>query len=276
MKKKTTFWTVHIVLLLGIGLVIGPFIYMIMTSLTTDNFSLPSPAKLMSGEKTLSNYAEAWNKNHFSRYFVNSLFVSMTTMVLSLAAAAMTAYAFARLPFPGKEPLFKLFLFSMFVPGILNLIPQFTILKTLGLVDSYAGLILLYVSTGVVGSTFFLRGFFERIPAEMEESIVMDGGGRWTAFRSIYLPLSLPAIGTLGIFAFSGTWDEFIAALTLIKTEENRTLPIALQLFRGQYATYYGLFFAASMMALLPIIVIFVIFQKRFVNPSLSEGSVKG
>ncbi|HZG55008.1 carbohydrate ABC transporter permease [Paenibacillus sp.] len=276
MKRTTTSWLVHIVLLLGIGFVIGPFVYMILTSLTTDNFSLPSPYKLMNSEKTLTNYFEAWNKNHFSRYFVNSLFVSATTMVCSLAAATMTAYAFARLPFPGKEWLFKLFLFSMFVPGILNLIPQFTILKSFGLVDTYAGLILLYVSTGVVGSTFFLRGFFERIPTELEESIVIDGGGRWTIFRKIYIPLSLPAIGTLGIFAFSGTWDEFIAALTLIKTQEHRTLPIALQLFRGQYATYYGLFFAASMMALLPIIVIFVIFQKQFVNPNLSEGSVKG
>ena len=276
MTKTTTSWLVHIVLLLGIGFVIGPFVYMILTSLTTDNFSLPSPYKLMNSEKTLSNYFEAWNKNHFSQYFANSLFVSATTMVLSLATAAMTAYAFARMPFPGKEVLFKLFLFSMFVPGILNLIPQFTILKSLGLVDTYSGLILLYVSTGVVGSTFFLRGFFERIPTELEQSIVIDGGGRWRIFWNIYLPLSLPAIGTLGIFAFSGTWDEFIAALTLIKTEEHRTLPIALQLFRGQYATYYGLFFAASMMALLPIIAIFVIFQKQFVNPSLSEGSVKG
>ncbi|XID91893.1 carbohydrate ABC transporter permease [Paenibacillaceae bacterium WGS1546] len=269
-------WIVHIVLIAGIALVIGPFLYMILTSLTTDNFSLPSPYKLMHSEKTLSNYVEAWNKNNFSRYFVNSIFVSVTTMVLALFMASMTAYGFARFPFPGKELLFRLFLFSMFVPTLLNLIPQFTIIKSLGLVDTYAGLILLYVSTGIVGSAFFLRGFFERIPTELEESIVIDGGGRWTIFRTIYIPLSLPAIGTLGIFSFSGTWDEFIVALTLIKTEASRTLPIALQLFRGQYATYYGLFFAASMMALLPIILIFIIFQKQFVNPSLSEGSVKG
>ncbi|MDF2836690.1 MAG: carbohydrate transporter permease [Paenibacillus sp.] len=274
--NRMAVWLAHIVLVLGIGFVIGPFVYMILTSITTDNFSLPSPYKLLHGEKTLVNYVEAWNKNNFSSYFVNSLFVSSATMVLSLSLACSTAYAFARFPFPGKEFLFKLFLFSMFVPAILNIIPQFTIVKSLGLVDTYSGLILVYISTGVVGSTFFLRGFFERIPTELEESIVIDGGNRWTIFRAIYIPLSLPAIGTLGIFAFSGTWDEFILALTLIKTEAQRTLPIALQLFRGQYATYYGLFFAASMMALMPIIAIFVIFQKQFVNPNLSEGSVKG
>lgn len=274
--RKLMPWLAHIVLILGIAVVIGPFVYMILTSLTSDNFSLPNPTKLMNSAKSLDNYVEAWNKNHFSQYFLNSLFISIITMLLSLTLASMTAYAFARFPFPGKEFMFRMFLFSMFVPAILNIIPQFTIIKSLGLVDTYSGLILLYISTGIVGSTFFLRGFFERIPAELEESIVMDGGNRWTIFRSIYIPLSLPAIGTLGIFAFSGTWDEFIVALTLIKTEANRTLPIALQLFRGQYATYYGLFFAASIMALLPIIVIFVIFQKQFVNPNLSEGGVKG
>jgi multiple sugar transport system permease protein len=274
--KRVTAWAIHLVLLAGIVLVSGPFVYMILTSLTTDNFSLPSPHKLMNSPKTLNNYVEAWSKNHFSQYFVNSIFISITTMVISLFLSSLTAYGFARFPFPGKELLFRIFLFSMFVPAILNIIPQFTIIKSLGLVDTYTGLILLYIGTGIVGSTFFLRGFFERIPVELEESIVIDGGSKWTIYHKIYIPLSLPAIGTLGIFAFSGTWDEFIVALTLIKTESNRTLPIALQLFRGQYATYYGLFFAASMMALIPIIAIFILFQKQFVNPNVSEGSVKG
>lgn len=276
MNRTAKTWALHAVLVAGIAVVIGPFVYMILTSLTGDNFSLPSPYKLMHSPKTLDNYIEAWNKNHFSRYFANSIMVSLITLFFSLFLACLTAFGFARFPFPGKELLFRLFLFSMFVPAILNIIPQFTVIKSLGLVDSYTGLILLYVGTGVVGSTFFLRGFFERIPSELEESIVIDGGGKWTIFSRIYIPLSLPAIGTLGIFSFSGTWDEFIVALTLIKTEASRTLPIALQLFRGQYATYYGLFFAASMMALIPIIVIFILFQKQFVNPNVSEGSVKG
>lgn len=267
---------VHALLVLGIFVVIGPFIYMVMTSLTTDNFSLPSPTKLLHADKTLVNYSDAWSKNNFSRYFLNSMLVSTVTMILSLSLAASTAYAFARFQFPGKEFLFKLFLFTMFVPAILNIIPQFTVIQAVNLVDTYPGLILLYIGSGVVGSTFFLRGFFERIPIELEESIVIDGGSRWTMFYTIYIPLSLPAIGTLGIFAFSGTWDEFIVALTIIKTEINRTLPIALQLFRGQYATYYGLFFAASIIALLPILIIFTVFQRQFVNPNVTEGGVKG
>jgi multiple sugar transport system permease protein len=267
---------IYIMLIIGIFVVVGPFVYMLITSLTGDNYSLPSPYKLLTDAKSLDNYSKAWSKNHFQSYFLNSIFVAVITVVLAISLAASTAYAFARFTFPFKELLFKAFIFTLIIPSLLSIIPQFIIIKSLGLVDTHAGLILLYVGSGVVGSTFFLRGFFERIPVELEESIVIDGGGRWTIFRSIYIPLSLPALGTMAIMSFSGTWDEFTVALTLLKTESLRTLPIALQLFRGQYATQYGLFFAASIIALIPIIVIFVVFQKQFINPNQSEGGVKG
>lgn len=262
-------------LLAGIAVVLTPFVYMFMTSLFLEIYELPRPDKIWTAAKSFENYALVWQLNHFQRYFLNSFAVASITVALSIGLTAITAYAFARFAFPGKEPLFKIFVFSMFVPGTLNIIPQFLVIKGLHLVDTFAGLILLYVGAGVVGGAFFLRGFFERIPAELEESIVIDGGGRWTIFRKIYLPLSLPALGTLAIFSFSGTWDEFVAALTILKTESNRTLPIALQLFRGQYATHYGKFFAASVIAIVPILVIFFVFQKRFVQPNLAEGGVK-
>ena len=164
----------------------------------------------------------------------------------------------------------------MMVPGVLNIVPQYTVIKSLGLVDTYTGLLLLYVSAGIAGNTFFLRGFFEQVPKELEESVIIDGGGSWTIYRHIYLPLSKPAIATLGIFTFSGTWDEFFVALTLIKSEAKRTLPIALQMFQGQHATEWGLFFAAVLIALIPILVIFIICQKYFVQGGFNEGSMKG
>ncbi|MFC5469538.1 carbohydrate ABC transporter permease [Cohnella suwonensis] len=273
MNVRTTL--VHLLLAVGIVAVIGPFAYMVLTSLTTDNYSLPSPQKLMTDTKTISNFTQAWGKNHFQLYFRNSLVVTGCTMLFSLTLSSCMAYAFARFEFPGKEKLFRLFIFTLFVPAIINIIPQFTILRSLRLVDSYSGLILLYVGSGLVGSTFFLRGFFERIPRELEESIVIDGGGRFTIFRSIYIPLSLPALGTLAIFSFQGTWDEFVVALTVMKSEAHRTLPIALQMFRGQYVSFYGLFFAASIIALVPTIAIFLVFQKQFVRANLSDGSLK-
>lgn len=249
---------------------------MVLTSFTDEAFSLPHPDEVFQQKPYFGNYSEAWSKNNFQRYFLNSLFVATSTTVFALFFSSMTAYAFARFQFPLKEFLFKLFLFTMMVPGVLNIIPQYTVIKSLGLVNTYSGLLLLYVGAGIAGNTFFLRGFFERIPRELEESMVIDGGGRWTIYRHIYLPLSKPALATLGIFTFSGAWDEFFVALTLIKSEEKRTLPIALQLFQGQHATEWGLFFAASIIAILPIILIFIIFQKQFVQSTTGEGAVKG
>lgn len=268
-------WLVYMLIVIGILTVIGPFVYMFLTSLTADNYRLPSPETLLQQAKTLENYMLAWTQNSFARYFSNSLFITFTTLFFSLALSSITAYAFARFPFPGKEVLFKIFIFTMIIPTLINIIPQFTIIKTFGLVDTYTGLILLYVATGVAGNTFFLRGFFEQIPTELEESIFIDGGNRWTIYRAIYVPLSLPALGTLGIFIFNSIWEEFVLAVTLIKTEDHRTVPVALQLFRGQNATQYGRFFAASIIALIPTIIIFLLFQKQFVNPKM-EGSLKG
>ncbi|MFX0558909.1 carbohydrate ABC transporter permease [Tepidibacillus infernus] len=272
------FWKIVVYLLLIIGLfvVLTPFVYMVLTSFTQDTFSLPHPDELLKEEKSFHNYTEAWNKNNFQRYFLNSLFVASTTTVFALFFSSMTAYAFARFQFPLKEFLFRLFLFTMMVPGVLNIVPQFTVIKGLGLVDTYRGLLLLYVGTGIAGNTFFLRGFFERIPKELEESVIIDGGGKWTIYRHIYLPLSKPSLATLGIFAFSGAWDEFFVALTILKSEAKRTLPIALQLFQGQHATKWGLVFAASLIAIIPIILIFIVFQKKFVQSTTGEGAVKG
>lgn len=272
------FWqvTIYSLLILGLVIVLTPFIYMILTSLTENAFTLPHPDELLKQDKTFNNYIEAWNKNNFERYFLNSLFIATTTAFFAILFSSMTAYAFARFQFPLKEPLFRLFLFSMMVPGVLNIIPQFTVINSLGLVDTYRGLLLIYVGVGIAGNTFFLRGFFERIPKELEESVIIDGGGKWTIYRHIYIPLSKPSLATLAIFTFSAAWDEFFVALTIIKTESKRTLPIALQLFQGQHATNWGLVFAASIIAIIPIILIFIFFQKKFVQSTTGEGALKG
>jgi multiple sugar transport system permease protein len=123
---------------------------------------------------------------------------------------------------------------------------------------------------------FFLRGFFESIPKELEESVLIDGGGNWRIVWNIYLPQSLPALGTLAIFIFQGTWEEYFLALTLIKSEALRTLPIAILMFNDKYSTNYGQVFAASVIALLPVILLYMTFQKKFVQSGYYEGGVKG
>ncbi len=267
---------IYVVLILGLFVVITPFIYMLLTSMTKEAYQLPHPDDLLRQKFYFGNYVQAWSRNNFQRYFLNSLFLASATTLFSLFLSSLTAYAFARFEFPLKEFLFKLFLFTMMVPGVLNIIPQYTVIRTLGLVNTYSGLMLLYVGTAIAGNTFFLRGFFERVPRELEESVIMDGGSRWTIYRHIYLPLSKPSLATLAIFSFSGVWDEFFMALTLIKSEAKRTLPIAIQLYQGQHATEWGLVFAASTIAIIPIILIFIIFQNRFIQSTTGEGAIKG
>ncbi|TFE31533.1 carbohydrate ABC transporter permease [Cohnella luojiensis] len=276
---KTPWFTklaVYAIIVAGALLFVFPFIYMILTSFFTATFSLPKPEEVFNVTPNFINYQVVWSKNHFAQYFSNSLLITSVAMFGALLISSLTAYGFARFAFPGKEGVFRLFLLTMMIPSVINIIPQFVIVKNLGLVNTYSGLWLIYIATGVVGNMFFLRGFFESIPKELEESVLIDGGGNWRIYWNIYLPLSLPAMGTLAIFIFQATWEEYFLALTIIKSEALRTLPIAILMFNDKYATNYGQIFAASMIALLPVILIYVIFQKRFVQSGFNEGAVKG
>lgn len=276
---KTPFLTklaVYAIILFGALLFVFPLIYMLWTSFFTSTFSLPKPNEVFTVSPNLTNYEIVWNKNNFQRYFLNSGVVTAISLFGALLVSSLTAYGFARFQFPGKEAVFRVFLLTMMVPAVINIIPQFIVLRNLGLVDTYTGLTMIYVATGVVGNMFFLRGFFENIPKELEESVLIDGGGNWRIYWNIYLPQSLPAMGTLSIFIFQGTWEEYFLALTVLKSESLRTLPIAIMMFNDKYATNYGQIFAASTIALLPVILIYVLFQKRFVQSGFNEGGLKG
>ncbi|WP_425437257.1 carbohydrate ABC transporter permease [Melghirimyces profundicolus] len=276
--KTSLHWQIIIyaTIILGAAVFILPFIYMILTTFISSSYSLPRPAEVLSVVPNLDNYIAVWTKEKFSRYFMNSLLVAGVALVFGLFLGALTAYSFVRFEFPGKEFLFRTFLFTMMIPLVLAIVPQFTVINSLGLVNTYLGLWLIYVGGGVVGSTFFLRGFFQSIPKSLEESVLIDGGGNWRIFWNIYLPLSRPALGTLAIFSFAGTWDEYFVALAIIKDEALRTLPIALMMFQGKYASNWGWIFAASIIVILPVMIIYIIFQKKFVQGGINEGSVKG
>lgn len=267
---------VYILLLLFCTTALLPFLYMLATAMSPSTFTMPYPPILLPKSLYLDNFLKAWQTNNFSNYFFNSVFVSVLAMVIIMFVSCCCAYAFARMSFPGKTLLFYLLLFSMMVPSLTNLVSQFLLLKNLHLVDSYTGLIMAYVGIGVAGNTFFLRNFFLTMPREMEESVTVDGGGHWTIFLRILLPLSKPAIGTFAIMAFSNVWDEFLLALTLIKTPEKRTLPIALKLFQGQHVNEWSLIFAASLISILPILLVYILMQKKLIRGGMTEGMLKG
>lgn len=276
-KKHTKFMqTTRFATLSVFSLVmILPFLYMISTSLKKHTYLFESPPRFIPKEPTLQNYVQAWTTGNFSRYFFNSLFVTSISTVFTVAFASMAAFAFAKFVFFGKKALFILLLTGLVVPGIVLIIPQFIIAKHLHLVDSFAGLILFYIGMNFSLNTFLLRGFMEDIPRELDDAMKVDGASSWTRFIRLYVPLSRPALATVTLFSFLASWDEFAWAITLINSEDKRTLPIAIALFHGEHATSWGLVFAASLIALVPIIIVFLIAQRHFIQ-GLSLGAVKG
>jgi ABC-type glycerol-3-phosphate transport system permease component len=263
------------VLTAGAIVMVLPFVYMVSTSLKPDRLTLEIPPRFLPTHPTTANYVNAWTSNDFSRYFLNSLMVAVATTILTLVLSSMMAYAFARFSFPGRSILFGFLLLGLMVPTIMLLIPQFVLAKRLELLNSLWGLVVFYAGANLALSTFLLRSFFRDIPRELEEAMVVDGAGAWRRYWRLVLPLSRPALATVAIFTFLASWDEFTWALTSISDPDKRTLPLAIALFQGQHATSWGLVFAASVIAVLPVIVIYVVFQRQFVS-GLTAGAVKG
>lgn len=272
--RRKTWQTICLYLALALGAVvlIFPFLWMISTALREHTYIIENPPRLLPPEPTLINFQRAWETNNFQVFFGNSLVVAVTTTVLSVVFSAMAAYAFARFEFPGKETVFYAFLLTMMIPGLVMIIPQFLLAKALHLRNSLWGLILVYVSMSVPLNIFLLRGFFEGLPREIEDAVLIDGGGYLSIFLRIVLPLSKPALATVGIFTFLFSWDEYVWALTAIDDVSRRTLPVAIATFQGQHVTEWGLVFAASLIALTPVITVFVLLQRYFVKGLTAGG----
>jgi multiple sugar transport system permease protein len=262
------------VLAVGAIILMIPFLYMLSTSFKPNTVVLEIPPQILPHHPTTANYTQAWTSNRFGRYFLNSVLVALGTTAAALLLSSMMAYAFARFRFPGQRLFFALILIGLMVPAMMLLIPQFLLAKQLTLLNSLWGLVFFYTGGNLALNTFLLRSFFQDIPIELEEAMVVDGAGPWTRFVRLILPLSRPALAIVCIFTFLASWDEFTWALTTINDPSKYTLPIAIALFQGQHSTAWGLVFAASTIAIVPAIAIFVAFQRQFVS-GLSTGALK-
>jgi multiple sugar transport system permease protein len=264
----------YAILLVAGAVLVYPFLYMLSTSFKPRTLVLDDPLALIPDEPTLDNYAQALGVDNFARYFLNSAIVAIVSTVLIVLLSAMMAYAFTRFEFPGKRILFGAIIVGLTIPTMMLIIPQFLLARDLQLLNSLHGLVPFYVGTAIGFNTFVLCGFFESIPRELDEAMLVDGAGAWRRFWSLIIPLSKPGLATCVIFAFLGTWDEFAWALTVLNDTEVRTLPIAIALFHGQHSTSWGLVFAASMLAIIPVLIVYIVFQRFFVA-GLSAGAVK-
>jgi ABC-type glycerol-3-phosphate transport system permease component len=265
----------YVVLAVGAIIMVTPFVYLLSTSFKPQAYVLTIPPEFIPNPATTANYEQVLTSHNFGLYFLNSTIVTVVSTVLSVLISSMMAFAFARFEFRGRELIFRILLIGLIVPGMMLIVPQFVLAKQLHLLDSLLGLIVFYVAGTLALNTFLLRGFFEAIPAELDQAMQIDGASAWSRYWRLAIPLAKPALATATIFTFLANWDEFAWALTIITDQGKLTLPVAIQLFQGQNATQWGLVFAASAIAIIPVIIVFLVFQRYFVQ-GLTAGAVKG
>ena len=265
----------YLLLLIGLGFVIIPFLFMIYTAFKSQTYIFEMPPRLILSQITLKNFTDAIQKDNFLLYFFNSVVVAVISTAGTVLVSALMAYAFARMEFPFKKALFYLLLVGMMVPSVILIVPQFIISKYLGLLGSLQGLVFVYITMSISQQMFLLRGFFEGIPQDLEEAALIDGANNMQIFWRIVLPLSKPGLATVTIFTFLYSWDEFPWAHVAIQETSKRTLPIAIALFQSQHLTQWGLVFAASLMALIPVLAVFIFFQKYFIKGIATSGIKK-
>jgi ABC-type glycerol-3-phosphate transport system permease component len=254
---------------------IAPFALMVSTAFKPHAYVLEIPPRLIPEAPTLDNFVDAWTSNDFGRYFANSVFVTVLSTALSVTLSAMLGFVFARYEFPGRRIMFAGLLFTLMVPGLVLLIPQFVLAKNLGLLNSLWGLIIVYSVLNLGFNTFLLRGFFASMPKEVFDAAEVDGASPWRIFRSVALPLAKPGLATVTIFSFLAAWDEFTWAIVTISDRQLYTLPVAIRLFQRANGTEWGLVFAASLIALAPVLVLFVALQRHVVSGAF-QGATKG
>ncbi|MDD5091989.1 MAG: carbohydrate ABC transporter permease [Candidatus Wallbacteria bacterium] len=272
-KKLLKSAALHILALICVAATLLPLVFMVSTSFKVPAEIFTKEPVIIPEAPTMDNYLELFRRIDFGRCFANSLIVALGLTLFSLFVNSLAAYAFAKLAFPGREKLFALLLVTMMVPGQVTMMPVFIILKHLGLLNSYLGLII--PGGAGVFAIFMLRQFMVDVPEALLESARIDGCGELRIYWSIMLPLCRPVLATLLIFNFMGAWNEFLWPLIVMLSESKYTLPVALANLNGQYNAEWGLLMAGSVIVILPVVLVFLMAQKHYIK-GIAAGAVKG
>lgn len=264
---------IHILLLLGIGITVFPFAWMVLTSFKTVGEAMQIPPTIFPKKFLLTAYQQIITALPFARVYLNTIISTAVTTVAQVVFCSMAAYAFARIEFPFKNIIFVIILSVLMVPGQIFLIPQYQIIQKLGLLDTIPALFLpnLFSAFG----TFLLRQFFLSLPKELEEAALLDGCSRFQIFWRIMLPLVKPGIVSLVIFTAKFAWNDFMWPLIVNTSPKMMTLGPALSTLQGQYTTKYPMQMAGAVMAVIPIILLFFVFQKQFIE-GVAQSGIKG
>ncbi|MEP7193458.1 MAG: carbohydrate ABC transporter permease [Actinomycetota bacterium] len=271
-RSATSRWLLYTVVTLGFVAVITPFVWMILGSFKPEAELLRVPPTWWPEKVTLDNYRTLFGKGIFARSFFNSTLIAVVVTTANIVFCSMVGYALAKLRFRGKKLVFGLVMGTLMIPGMVTLVPLFVLVANLGLVDTYPGLMLPFLVTPF--GVFLMRQFIIELPDDLLDAGRIDGASELRIFRQIILPLCGPGVATLGILTFLSTWNSFLWPLVVAQTQEHYTLPVALALFskNQQVTPNYGLLLAGATVVVVPVLVVFLIFQRKFIEGIATTG----
>lgn len=278
-KKKNALQNIRDILIVAvtfsiIGLILFPFFWMIVSSLKPPTQLLTRKLYIIGSHLTFKNYRGIFEAG-FLRFILNSILVCTTATIISVALiSSPAAYAISRYHFPGRNSILAMIGFTQMFPWVILVTPVFMIFWALHLVNSYMGLIIVYISITVPFSIYMLVGYFETVPKALDEAAVIDGCSVLGTIFRVILPISLPGLVATSAYTFAVTWNEFIFALTLMTQTEKKTVPVGVANFFGQYTTDWGIVMAASVVATIPTVIFFLLLQRHLVT-GLAAGAVK-
>ena len=277
MEHRKKFKAVNIIiyiLLIGMSLLmLIPFVWMLSSSVKLDKDVFTFPIQWIPQAPRWSNYIDIWSKIPLFTFVINTVKITFFVTLLQLLTSSFAAYAFAKLNFKGRDLLFLCYIGTIAMPWQVYMVPQFMLVRSMGLDNSHAGLILLQAFSAF--GVFMMKQFYQGIPDELCEAARVDGMSEYRIYARIMLPLSKPALATLTIFTFVNTWNDFLAPMIYLRDTKLKTIQIGIRMFITQYGSEYGLIMAASVLSLIPVLIVFLSMQKYFVEGIAATG-IKG
>jgi multiple sugar transport system permease protein len=274
-NKLSTKIIVSILLVLGAIFAAFPILWMVCSSLKANSAIFAWPPKFIDSTASMTSYVAVLTDSVKIRFFVNSYIVAGAVVIVTLFVGILAAYAFSRFDFPGKGIFNSLIISVQAIPPIVLLIPYMGMIVAMGLFNTYWALILTYLVTTLPYCILMMTGYFNTLSKELDEAVMIDGGSRWKALWSVLVPISLPGMVSVGMYTFMQAWNEYLFALALTQTTEMRTVPIGINLLMGQHAYDWSQMMAMSVLGSIPVLILFIFFQKYFIA-GMSSGGVKG
>lgn len=269
MRKHRQLIALNILVALGALVMVFPFLWAFVTSISP-GAGLSATPQLIPENPSLSAYAQLLERLPFAQIVLNSLVLAVLTTVFQLATSSLAAYVFSRMPFRGRNVVFAVYLATMMVPLQVLVVPLFVEMKTLGLIDTYLGVLLPGIASAF--GVFLLRQAMNSIPTDLDQAATLDGAGHFRIFGLIVLPLARPALATLTVFAFLNSWNSFLWPLIILRTPEMKTLPVALAGLQGQYTTQWDIVMAGSVVSVLPMLALYIFTQKYIIQGVAGTG----